>query len=388
MNILFLSRRFYPQVGGVERHVMKISELLAQQGHSIIIISEGLKDQKNTRKIVVKQQRLAKDKRDSALAKEQQDLTKTEKEVPHNHVQDSLYASRSIVIYRMPEIKEGKQKKLFIWQWMWRYRNLILQADIVHAHDVFFWYLPFRFLFFRKPIFTTFHGYESYPIKKKAVVIRKMSEMLSIGNICIGDFISKWYGTKPTFVSYGAVEMPESKNKISNIKKESAVFFGRLDEQTGILTYVEAFKVLKRRVLNFKLLVIGDGIYRKSISRFITIIPFQQNLEKYFEKYHFVFVSRYLSILEAFAAKKLVFAVYDNPLKEDYLRMAPFARFIIIEKDPQKLAEKILYYLHNPDEEKKIVSEAYKWVKKQSWEEMVSVYKKLWKKKMRFSIIT
>jgi len=71
---------------------------------------------------------------------------------------------------------------------------LIQEADIVHCHDVFFWYLPFRFLYPKKKVFTTFHGWEGiFPPKWQAKVIRNISEKLSFGNICVGDFIRKWY---------------------------------------------------------------------------------------------------------------------------------------------------------------------------------------------------
>ena len=77
-------------------------------------------------------------------------------------------------------------------------------------------------------------------------------------------------------------------------------------------------------------------------------------------------------------AKRPVIAVYDNPVKEDYLRMAPYAKWIIIEKEPAMIAKRIEELLNNPEKEKKMVESAYRWVKKQSWEEMVRVYLKLW----------
>ena len=109
------------------------------------------------------------------------------------------------------------------------------------------------------------------------------------------------------------------------------------------------------------------------------VLGFQKNPQKYFYRYHFVFVSRYLSILEAFASKKLVFAVYDNLVKEDYLKMSPFAKFMIIEKDPKRLAMKIQAFIANPNLGKKIEENAYQFAKKQTWEKMVELYLHLWK---------
>lgn len=351
MNILFFSRRFWPDIGGVEKHVFEISKRLADQGHTITILTESQNPSKKK------------------------------------------FSIKGVRVLRLPYSSQ-KNKKFIIWQWLWRNRLFIEEADIIHCHDVFFWYLPFRFFYPRKRVYTTFHGYESYPIKKKAIIVRKISEALSWGNICIGDFITKWYGTKPTVVSYGAVEVKShqviksSKNKselydfrLEDFKtRQSAVFFGRLDEQTGIKTYNKAFEILKKKYPKFRLLVVGDGKYHRFLNKDIQVKGFQKEPERYFEKYRFAFVSRYLSILEAFAAKRLVFAVYDNPVKEDYLRMTPFAKFMIITKDPSELARKVQFFLEHPELEKKMIAGAYTFVKKQTWKNMVDVYLKLWEK--------
>lgn len=338
MNIVFFARRFWPDIGGVEKHVLEISKHLAANGHLITIVTES---------------------KDSPKEK---------------------LSVKGIQILRIPSHAQ-ENKKLFIWQWLWKHRSLIQEADVIHCHDVFYWYLPFRFLFPQKPVFTTFHGYESYPISYKAIVVRKISEVLSFGNICIGDFITKWYKTRPTYVSYGAVDLIETKQSQKVTNHQSALFFGRLDEQTGIRTYIAAFKLLKIKFPRFALLVIGDGKFKRMVEKTVKVIGFQKNPEQYFTHYRFAFISRYLSILEAMAAKKLVVAVYDNPVKEDYLRMAPFAKFIIIESDPKKLAAKIEFFITHPSLEKKMTEKAYQWVKKQSWEEMVKLYLTLWNKR-------
>lgn len=335
MHIVFFTRRFWPDIGGVEKHVLEISKRFKAQGYKITVVTES------------------------------QDTSN--KKIPFKGIQ----------VFRIPYHSKRK-KKLFIWKWLWKHRAIIQEADVIHCHDVFYWYLPFRFLFLRKPVFTTFHGYESYPIKKTAIIVRKISEVLSFGTICIGDFIEKWYKTRPTYVSYGAVEPLETK-KTQNLKKDSALFFGRLDEQTGIRTYVAAFELLRKKFPRFALLVIGDGKYRRTISKKVKVIGFKKNPEYFFPRYHFAFVSRYLSILEAMMAKKLVVAVYDNPLKEDYLRMTPFAKFIIIAKTPSELSRKVQFVLKNPRIENQMIEKAYKFARRQTWKSMLELYMMLWK---------
>lgn len=343
MTILFLTRLFYPHIGGVEKHVMEVGKRLVKKGYKVIVITEL--ESLNNKEIV-----------------------------------------NGICVYGIYVGKADWFKKFRIWKNLWKLRNIIKDADIIHCHDVFFWYMPFRLLYPRKPVYTTFHGYESYPITRKAIMVRKISEKLSFGNICIGGFIKKWYGTKPTFVSYGAVDIGPKSPVLSDIpfikrgrEDLSAFFYGRLDGQTGIPMYNEAFGILRKKYPKFEFLVVGDGPDKNLIDKNAKTVGFQKNPEKYFQNYRFAFVSRYLSILEAMAVKRLVFAVYDNPVKEDYLKMAPFVRFIIIENDPKCLANQIERIINNPNIEREMIDKAFNWVKKQTWEEMVKIYITLWK---------
>ena len=87
MKILFLTRRFYPDIGGVEKHIDKISSELIKRGHEIIVITENPKNYKNHEKI------------------------------------------NGIEIYRIP-IESENGKKWTIWKWLVKNRNLIKEADI------------------------------------------------------------------------------------------------------------------------------------------------------------------------------------------------------------------------------------------------------------------
>ena len=344
MNILFFSRLFYPHVGGVEKHVLEISRLLIRKGCKITVVTE-----QHEKKIKISEE------------------------------------FEGIRIYRIPDLKEGWLKKFKIWKWLWGHRELIFNADVIHCHDVFFWYLLFRFLYVTKKVFTTFHGYENYPLKLKNILMRKIAEKLSKGNICIGDFIKKWYGTKADYVSYGGVNIatsdkrPASQRGEQETSRNSAIFVGRLEEQTGILAYVKAIELIRKQIPDFKFEIIGDGKLRKKIEKNFRVLGFKKDPEKYLLKYNFAFVSGYLSILEALAAKRLVFAVYNNPLKEDYLILSPFSKFITVCNSTSELVSKIIFYLDNIKKQEKITEDAYKWVKNQTWEEVVNTYLKLWK---------
>lgn len=67
-----------------------------------------------------------------------------------------------------------------------------------------------------------------------------------------------------------------------------------------------------------------------------------------------------------------------NPLREDYLKMTPFSKWMVISNDPEELADKVEYYIKNPKKAQKKIDAAYRWVKKQTWSKMADNYEKLW----------
>jgi glycosyltransferase involved in cell wall biosynthesis len=336
MEILMFSKYFYPHVGGVEKHVDNITKILLREGHNVTIITESLD------------------------AKQKKVLTN----------------ASGVKIVRLGFLKIKYLGLLSIWLNILKNIDLIRKAEIIHCHDVFIWYLPFRFIFPFKPVYTTFHGYEGYPIKRSARIIRKISEFLSNGNICVGEFISKWYGTRPTLITYGAVDTVKPRKK-SQFEYD-AIFIGRLDEQTNILGYLEVVRLLRNKLPNFRLLVFGDGKYLRKSKELTNCKGFVSNAEKYISQANYAFVSRYLSILEAFINKRMVFALYDNKIKEDYLKMTPYSKWIVVEGSPAKLAEKLLYYKTHQIEGNKMIKSAYTWAQSQTWDNMVNNYKKLW----------
>ncbi len=341
MKIVFFVRLFYPHIGGVERHVWEVGRRLVVGGHRVTVVTE---------------------RSDEALPLEE--------------------TVDGIQICRIRVGGEDWGKKFRVWSEIWKLRKIVRHSDIVHCHDVFFWYLPLRFVYPYKNVFTTFHGYETvFPPQKSAIFIRKISEKLSRGNICVGDFIKKWYGTRPTFVTYGGIQnTKKSTFKTLNTSKINIAFIGRLDADTGLLFYMQALQLLKEKNIQFSFDLYGDGELKKIAQKTGTVHGFVKDVEKEIAQADIVFASSYLSILESMAELKQIYSTYSNPLKEDYLKMTPFSKFIVIENDPKKLAEKIEYYFKHPKEQKKMVDSAYDWVKDQTWDTITTLYVKLWKR--------
>jgi len=94
----------------------------------------------------------------------------------------------------------------------------------------------------------------------------------------------------------------------------------------------------------------------------------------------FVFVSRYLGILEAFANNRYVFAIYNNEIKQDYLEVTPFAKYMTIASSANDLTNEYLEIAQDPSKRIKKTEEAYKWVKTRTWEKLTGQYLSLWNK--------
>ena len=108
MTIVFLARRFYPEIGGVEKHVLEIGKRMVKKGHKVVVISEI-------------SQKTHSDGKQSSL-----ESAKIAGEVD------------GIKIYRIDGGKNDWFKKFRVWRQLWKLRKFILESDIVHCHDVFF----------------------------------------------------------------------------------------------------------------------------------------------------------------------------------------------------------------------------------------------------------
>ncbi len=338
-KVLFLCRLFWPHIGGVETHVLQLSTELLKRGYEITVITEQY---------------------DSNLP--------------------LLDEKFGIHIFRIPQ--DLLKSKWTVWKWMFQHIDLIISSDIVHAHDVMWWYWPFRFLLLKKRAYTTFHGYEGANEPRfGAILSRKVSEILSRKIICIGDWMRKWYRTKPYCVSYGAAEY--SPVSFSQVQKNSAVFMGRLSNDTGILAYIRAIQFLKGKVT---LDIYGEGPLKKEIltmiyeSPFITYQGETSYPEKEFARHRYAFVSRYLTMIEAQQIGRLVFAQWDTAIKRDYLQSFPTADCVHVFHNPQELVKGLEDIQKHSEKEKRFIKKAQIWAVQQRWFKVADMYEELWEK--------
>lgn len=311
MKILFISNYYYPHIGGVEKHVLEVGKKLLKSNTTVNVLTS--KYRKN--------------------------------------LKDSEVLS-GINIFRISYPKIKFFGLLVIWvKILFTHLKLIDKAKIVHVHDVFVWYLPFRILFPRKKVYVTHHGWEGkYPIPLKNILFKKIANKLSTGSICVGEYIENYYGIRFDEIVYGGVVQPKRINK----KEKRIVFLGRLEKDTGLLKALP--QIVKYRQKGYKVDFVGDGRLRRKCEEFGTVHGFT-NPKPYLEKAKVCIPSGYLSCLEAFSYKCEVEVFWQNRLKKDYWRMTPFYNFIQ-END---------------------IEGACKWAKRQSWRKISETYIKLWK---------
>jgi glycosyltransferase involved in cell wall biosynthesis len=338
-KIVFLSRRVWPEVGGVENHLYHICAHL-QKSHSITVISEqshpGLK---------------------------------------RDEVHDGVR------YVRIP-VQGTTGSKQEVWSWLKEQFSFLAEADTIHVHDVFFWLYPFVPRLLRKPLFITFHGYEGKQPSWKQRLWHQCADFLSDNNICIGSFHQKWYQVEPGVVCYGGVSEILSRPRAGREKvPRTMVFIGRLAEDTGILPYLNALVILpahRRPQLD----VFGDGPLRETISMMIQAHHLPVTLKGVklwsvaeYQKYDVAVVSGYLTILSALAAGVPVIATYQTDLKRDYLQNTPFAQWIRIAGSVEDLAMMLGEKVTLP------FDDAAKWVAQQTWENIAEKYVRLWNEK-------
>jgi len=352
MKVLFLTRLYLPHIGGVELHIQNLVKELGSETQITVVTEQH----------------------EASLPLEE----KVEK----------------VTVLRIL-LKNQKTNKWQIWWWWLRHISLLLHSDVIHVHDVFFWLLPYKCIFFWKKMYITFHGYEGINNPKwNQKLWHQVAEMLTEANLCIGGFHQKWFKVIPSIISFGAVYSPKKNlSEVEILDRVTAryaakkpqikiIFVGRLASDTGILTYLEAVKILQT-THKISLDVYGDGPQRGLAEEAInsyklpaTLHGFVQAKDIPWHEYDVAFVSRYLSILESFIAMLPVVSQYNVAIKKDYLCLSPFVEWIQVGQSAAQIVSGFEKVLSSEQIQKS--HDAYIWAREQSWKKMAQNYKDLW----------
>lgn len=345
-SIVFFCDSYLPNIGGVQRHIENVSKALVIKNINVVVITIHNGD--------------------------------NELYAPEQYGIEVIYLKRNKNILLS---KIGLVFQLFV------YIKKILKARVWHFHDYsnFLRFLPVikpLSLLFKKKIFITFHGWEGFiPPKRSIVCKRKICEIFSNGNMCVGHFIQKWYGTNPDIVIYGGVD-----SRISEECTEEKVimFLGRLAEDSGCKYFIEAWGEISKCYPEYVLLVCGDGPLRNELENSIKenkvknveFMGMVKNPFPFIKRAQVIFTTGYLGILESLYCKRSVIAVYDNPLKKDYLNMIPNSQDIMWITDS---SDGIVNCFPEALENRKKGIEGHKFAKLNTWDAVAEAYLKLWR---------
>ncbi|MDH7570181.1 MAG: glycosyltransferase family 4 protein [Armatimonadota bacterium] len=344
MNVVMLTPAFHPRTGGVERHVRRVSEELAAMGHRVTVVTRA---------------------------------------VPGAATRERLGAVDVV------RIAGGIRAGITL---LSQHRELLRQAHIIHCHDAYpflYWYAPLQPILRLPRAFVTFHGYEAYPPPAEAIRRRRRVRRACAGALCAGGFIPRWYGTACDAVTYGGVDAPSQPPE--ETRREYALFVGRLERDAGILDYIRALGFLKRlHGIALPLEVCGDGSLRADAealarqegvdARFCGFVP---DPFPHLRRARFALTAGYLAMWEAMACGALVVALYDNPLKEDYLRCFPAVAgesgVVTVCGSPAEAAQHLAWLLQHPEEMGRRIREGARMAAERSWRRVAEEYLALWK---------
>ena len=328
MKIIFITRLFYPHVGGVEKHVERVGSELIKKGYEVTVLTTKFK---------------------------------------REFVREEIYRKLKIIRFYQPKIRF--LGLISTWVWLVKNRRLLLDKDIIHIHDVFIWYWPLKLIYPKKSVFLTYHGrWGKYPITLVDKLQKKIGAKYSSGVICIGDYIPKNYGIKADFISYGAVDTPAKKFKKEN---RLIIYVGRLDNDIALAKILKVFEKLKKE---YEIVFVGDGAMAGEAKKIGKVTGFTDPIP-YYKRAKYLFASGYLTILEGLAYRCRIFTMYENRLQEDYYKTPNLKRLITISGSYEEILKKFI----RTDIDIKKVEQGYKWVKDQNWEKMSENYLMLWK---------
>lgn len=335
-TVVFCTPHFFPDKGGVERHVLEVSRAIKNDQLQIIVITQQT-----------------------------------------NLSQKYFEVVDGVSVHRIPK---SAVLKIKLWSWIWKNKKILTSAAVVHAHDVGWWLLPLL-PFIRSKLFITFHGWEGeYPVPVLHKLHRLLLAQVAVGTVHVGKYIQKFYWDKPTAVVYGGVNTKKIIPASFDSTKNTIVFVGRLEKENDILLYIDLFKKLQSRHSTLSILWVGDGHYRAVCEKYGHVTGMISNPSDYYADALLVCAASYLSILEALQMGKLVVALYNSPLKKYYLKLFPFSSQMICGSEISKIISKIETAVSNPEkisaQLRKIQSEVNT---EYTWRAVADTYLQLWK---------
>ncbi|NWF94521.1 MAG: glycosyltransferase family 4 protein [Candidatus Thorarchaeota archaeon] len=342
LRVLMVTPRFWPAIGGVEKHVERVCEELGRMNVESQVVtlshSQGLRQGESRRGTVVHR-------------------------LP--------FGSRLLAPFSL--IMSGGL------------RAAVKSCDLVHFHDVvplLLLYLPVRVLCPNRPFYATFHGLEADPVPFHWRFLRRLARCLVRRCICVGGFIATEYGIRCDTLTHGAVATSEAETE----ERSGAVFVGRIEPDTRLADYVHAIHTLNRRGREMRLTVCGSGSIADHVRQLAESLRVDAQFMGHVERpeaavarSQVMFASGYMSCLEAMALGVPVVAIAATPLKMAYFKSLRAAGApISIQTSLEGVVREVERILDNAALQREVSQRGRRFTSTSTWTELARTYLWLW----------
>lgn len=399
MKILLVQNRFYPAIGGAERHAYLLSKYLAKKGHEVTVYTTMSLSKDDVLSIALSPPFFVKPKIKANLPKEE--------------------FIENVAVKRF-------DMRLRFWSFNWipeMFRELktnIHKFDIIHAHGYHIssslascYYAKMC----KKPFILTAHHDLTIPddlpldakLLKRAYdktfgkfLLKNSTRLIALTEDHIQQFTERGGEPRKIRIIPNAIELDKYKNKSSNqntldrygIDKKDKVllFVGRIDKYKGVQDIIEAIPTISAEYTDIKFVVVGrDYGYKGELEKLRdklnvrdkvifagNVTEENELIELYRRADIFILPSRMegfgIVLLEAMASGTLCIA-YSIPSVRKVIKNNENG---VLVKNKNELQDKILYYLGNIEERRKIEANALKYVKKYDIKNVINSIEKVY----------
>ena len=172
-------------------------------------------------------------------------------------------------------------------------------------------------------------------------------------------------------------------------QNKSAAVVGRLSDKKGHLYLLKAWEKVIKNIPNAILYVVGEGERKEELENYVSEFNLSQNvifIGFYPDPVDWMLKTEFcvlpslleglpLSILEAFSAKRTTIATRIDGIQEVVIDRK--TGLLVPPKNPEKLAEAIIFLFNNPDLRREMAENGYKMFKRKfTLDKMLQEYKK------------
>ena len=397
MKILLIQNRFYPAIGGAETHTYLLSKYLAKKGHKVTVYTTTSLSKDDIPFISLSPPFFINPKKKTGLP---------EKEVIEN-----------VNVERF-------DMRLRFWSFNWipemfkKLKATVYEFDIIHAHGYHIssslagcYYAKKS----KKPFILTAHDLiipDDLPADAKLFkkiydrtfgkhLLKNASRLIALTEDHIQQYTERGGELGKIRIIPNAIELDKYKNKNSNqntldkcgIDKKDKVllFVGRIDRYKGVQDVIEALPAISAEYTDIKLAVVGrDYGYKGELEKlrdklnlqdkviFAGSVPEKELIELYRRADIFILPSRMegfgIVLLEAMASGTLCIA-YSIPSVRKVIKNNENG---VLVKNEKELQDKLLYYLGNIEEKRRIEANALKYVEKYDIKNVINSIEKVY----------